>query len=192
MDEFLRRDDNSYTLPDKKYYRKDVGISIVALVDCMRNLHRKFVVEKDLALSFATFCKARDKRTVKTSVFLKWSVCLCKPHANMGLMLEAVPALPNRTSELLLLSDENIMAALDAITAEVVQFKRWDKERWYPPEGPNRRRYTLYRTIKDSLSLILTEKLIEDSVYADLITAITKNVMANSTLSPVIKRENIA
>ena len=83
VDEFLCRDDNSYTLPDKKHYRKDHGVPIVALVDCMRNLHRKFVVETNLALSFSTFCKARDRRTVKTSVFLKRSVCLCKPHANM-------------------------------------------------------------------------------------------------------------
>ena len=146
VDEFLRREDNSYTLPDKKYYRKDLGIPIVALVDCMRNLHRKFVVETDLALSFATFCKARDKRTVKTSVFLKRSVCLCKPHANMGMMLEAVDGLPNRTSELILLSEKEITDALDAITADVVHFKRWDKEtRWYPPDGPKKRK--VYHTV---------------------------------------------
>ena len=85
-------DDNSYTLPDKKTVK--TRVPIVALVDSILNLHRKFVVETGLALSFAMFCKARDKRTVKTSVFLKRSVCLCKPHSNMGLLLEAVDALP--------------------------------------------------------------------------------------------------
>ena len=96
IDEFLRREDNCYVLPDKRFYRKDKGKPIVALVDSLRNLHRKFVVETTITLSFSTFCKGRDKTTVKTSCFLKRSVCLCKTHANMKMMIEAIPALPTR------------------------------------------------------------------------------------------------
>ena len=151
VDEFLRRDDNSYTLPDKKHYRKDHGVPIVALVDCMRNLHRKFVVETNLALSFSTFCKARDRRTVKTSVFLKRSVCLCKPHANMGMMLEAVDGLPSHTSQLVLLSDGDVEAALDSDTAKYIKFKRWEKKRiWY---GKGKKKKKVYHTELNKLCL---------------------------------------
>ena len=144
VDEFLRRDDNSYTLPDKKHYRKDHGVPIVALVDSMRNLHRKFVVETGMTLSFATFCKARDKRTVKTSVFLKRSVCLCKPHANMGMLLEAVEGLPIRTSQLLLWSNQQVADALDAHPSPFVTFKEWEKvKRWY---GTGKKKKKVYHT----------------------------------------------
>ena len=135
---FLRRDDNSYTLPDKRHYTKkrtaELGETgerfVVALVDTMRNLHRKFVVETGLGVSFPTFCRARDRKTIFTSVFLKRSVCLCKPHANMGMLLEAVPGLPNSTTELCKLSDEEIHAVLDNLGPEneTVRFKRWGKE----------------------------------------------------------------
>ena len=130
VNEFLHREDNGYILPDKKYYKKDREMFVVALVDSMRNLHRKFVVETGLTLSFSTFCKARDKRTVKTSVFLKRSVCLCKPHANMGMLLEVVESLPNRTSQLVLLSDDEVTEKLNSSIPDdaFVTFKRWEKE----------------------------------------------------------------
>ena len=151
VDQFLRQDDNCYTLPDKKHYRKDHGVPIVALVDSMRNLHRKFVVETGLALSFATFCKARDKRTVKTSVFLKRSVCLCKPHANMGLLLEAVQGLPRRTSQLLLLSDEDVVKVLNADTSTFFSFKEWEKiPRFY---GTGKKKKKVYHTQLSKLTL---------------------------------------
>ena len=148
VDEFLRRPDNCYTLPDKKHYRKDGGmfIPVVALVDCLRNLHRKFVTETGLTMSFSTFCKARDRRTIKCSVFLKRSVCLCKPHANMKLMLEVVPGLSNSTRELVELSDADLKAGLDSIKDnQSVKYKAWTKNpvKFVKGDQPER---TVYHT----------------------------------------------
>ena len=135
---FLRRDDNSCTLPDKRYYTKKVLAQLgevgerylVALVDTMRNLHRKFVVETGVGVSFTTFTRARDRNTIHTSVFLKRSVCLCTPHANMGMMLEAIPGLPNSTTKLCKLPDEEVQAGLNTLgDLDFVCFKRWGKER---------------------------------------------------------------
>ena len=131
VDEFLGRDDNCFILPDKKYYRKDKGefVPVKALVDTLRNLHQKFVIQTGLTLSFPTFCKARDRSTIKACIFLKRSVCLCKPHANMSMMLEAVPGLPNSTSQLAVLSDEEVKTALNTIPRNLVSFKMWDEDK---------------------------------------------------------------
>ena len=132
VDEFYRREDNSYILPDKKHYRNAedlTGSFVVALVDTLRNLHRKFVVETGIVLSFSTFTKARRRKTIKTSVFLKRSVCLCQTHANMGMMLEVVPGLDNSTTQMVALTNEEVRAALDSLAPrESVRFKRWGKE----------------------------------------------------------------
>ena len=142
VDEFLRRTDNCYVLPDKKHYRKDNAefIPVVALVDSLRNLHRKFVTETALTMAFSTFCKAREWRTIKTSVFLKRSVCLCMSHANMSMMLEVVPGLPNSTRELILLTEDEVNTGLNSIGDEqIVRFKRWTKERRLYGEGDDER-----------------------------------------------------
>ena len=128
IDEFLRRGDNSFVLPDKKYYKKDLGRSVVALCDSLRNLHRKFVVETEVTVSFATFCKARDKGTVKTSALLKRQVCLCRTHANMKLMLSVVPGLPNSTTEFYKLTDAEIREGLESLPYELINFKMWTKD----------------------------------------------------------------
>ena len=130
VDEFLRREDNAYQLPDKKHYKRDNAnfIPVVALVDTLRNLHKKFVVETGLTISFSTFSNARDRSTIKACIFLKRSVCLCKPHANMSMMLEAVPGLPNSTSHLAAMAADDVLDVLRAIPSELVCFKMWDKE----------------------------------------------------------------
>ena len=128
IDEFLRREDNSFVLPDKKYYKKDLGRSVVALCDSLRNLHRKFVVETEVTVSFATFCKARDKSTVKTSSLLKRQICLCRTHANMKLMIGVVPGLPNSTTELAKMTDEEIKEGLESLPYNIVNFKMWAKD----------------------------------------------------------------
>ena len=134
---FLRRDDNSCTLPDKRHYTKKKAAQlgepgerfVVALVDTLRNLHRKFIAETGVTVSFTTFTRARDRNSIHTSVFLKRSVCLCTPHANMGYILEAIPGLLNSTTALCKLTDEEVttgLASLDDLDS--VRFKRWGKD----------------------------------------------------------------
>ena len=150
VDEFLRRADNGLVLPDKKYYKKDRGefIGVVALIDTLRNLHRKFVTETGMSLSYSTFTKARDRRTVKTCRFLKKSVCLCTPHANMSYMLAAFPVLPDSTSQLCALSAEEITARLDKIDDDItVKYKRWHKDR-LPFGAPERKKYVYHVELK--------------------------------------------
>ena len=134
---FLRRNDNSCTLPDKRHYTKKRAAQlgepgerfVVAVVDTLRNLHRKFIAETGVSVSFTTFTRARDRNTIYTSVFLKRSVCLCTPHANMGYFLEAIPGLPNSTTELCKLTDEEVQAGLDTLgDLDSVRFKWWGKD----------------------------------------------------------------
>ena len=86
------------------------------------------MTETGLTLSFSTFGKCRDRNTVQTCLFLKRLVCLCRPHANMSMMLETVSALPRSTTQLVGLSDDEIKEGLQSIPRHLVAFKMWDKE----------------------------------------------------------------
>ena len=86
---FLERDDNSYALPSKKDHVK--GVQKYALADTMANLHKEFSTENPVnPMSLATFCRDRPN-SIKLTHYMKRQVCLCKSHANVGLMCEAIP-----------------------------------------------------------------------------------------------------
>ena len=128
--EFLRREDNSYAMPDKRL-NKEGKEQVVALTDTLRNLHLKFCTETSLQVSLALFCDVREKnkRSIKLCKFLKRRVCLCIYHANMGLMIESVCTLPNSTTALIQLSDEEIRESIQRVEKETLFYKIWETEK---------------------------------------------------------------
>ena len=124
--EYLKREDNSYELPDKKFQTKN--IQRYALADTMKNLHKKYCVEFiERSISLSTFHRGRP-HFVKLNHFLKRSVCLCKSHANLGLLLEVVPALPKSTQALITeYTDEEVKRVVQNLQVEEVTYQTWEK-----------------------------------------------------------------
>ena len=120
--DFLKRQDNSYELPDKKNEKQ------FALADTMTNLHRKFCTEYVAkTMSIATFMRYRPSY-IKLNHYLKRSVCLCKIHANISLFLEAVPTLPKSTQALVAdYTDEQITEQIQLITSDSITYQSWEK-----------------------------------------------------------------
>ncbi|PZC79665.1 hypothetical protein B5X24_HaOG216064 [Helicoverpa armigera] len=86
---FLQRDDNSKMCPGKKdcVTRNKVKKQKRYLFDTMLNLHKKFLTENTVKISFASFCRLRPFWITVRKISER-DTCLCAVHENMQLMFD--------------------------------------------------------------------------------------------------------
>ena len=132
---WMRDAANSAMLPGKRDGAKkkkqdqgDVELQKVVLMDSLVSSHKKYVSECDHRdiVSLPTFCRARPA-DVKLFHVLKHQCCLCKHHANVSYMCQAIKHLPTSTTKLLEMSDTEIRAAIAQNGSPYVKYMVWDK-----------------------------------------------------------------
>ena len=126
--EFLKREDNSYTLAGKRDQVR--GQRKYALSDTMGNLHRKYCNENPSeSMSKATFCRFRPKY-MALSMFTQRRICLCERHTNIALLAEATKVLPRSTGDLIEMKDEDIenLFGLSMEDGVEISYLQWEKE----------------------------------------------------------------
>ncbi|KAK2857675.1 hypothetical protein Q7C36_005594 [Tachysurus vachellii] len=86
---FFNRDDVSRITTGRKQTvtRNKVKMQKRFLVDTMRNLHRKFLAENNVRISYSSFCRLRPFWVVHPSLSNR-ETCQCKLHENLSFLAE--------------------------------------------------------------------------------------------------------
>lgn len=88
----LEREDNSTTLPGKKYFKKSDGKikQKRILTDYLHNLHEKFLLENPaLKVSQSVFYKMKPEHILYAN-FSSRKTCLCTKHQNVALKIRCL------------------------------------------------------------------------------------------------------
>ena len=117
--------------------RKKLQEQTYILADTLINIHEGYIEQcesPDDKVSLPTFCRARPAY-IKLNHVMKRQSCLCKPHANMSYMCQAISGLPKSTHTLADMADADINAILDKYKYTYVKYYTWDKPKEGEEEG---------------------------------------------------------
>ena len=123
---FLKREDNSATLPSKK--DNQVNEHKYALNDTMKNLFHKFASEfPHVNIKFSTFSKYRPKN-VKPITWSARRQCLCIKHQNAALKLKAIRINQSPNFFIRNNTEQDIATMLQKLPNQPVRFQVWRTE----------------------------------------------------------------
>ena len=119
IQEFLKRGDNSYELPDKKKAGK------FGLADTVHNLFLKYKSEyPGIKVGRSLFYSAVDPKVFIKVAYVSRNICLCLSHSNVHNMLAQCPMMPKSSQAVVMMTDEQIKERMVALPGEI-SFRQW-------------------------------------------------------------------
>ena len=112
---FLTRDDVSRITTGRKQTitRNKVKMQKRFLVDTIRNLHRRFLAENNVRISYPAFCRQRPFWVVHPSLSDR-DTCMCKLHENLSFLAE-------KLSQLKLIETSNLEALTKIVCCDTAR-----------------------------------------------------------------------
>ena len=121
IQEFRKRGDTSYELPDKKKAGK------FRLVDPVNNLYLKYKSESPgIKVGRSLFYSAVDPKVFIKVAYVSRNICLCLSHSNVPNMLAQCPTMPKSSQAVVMMTDDQIKQRMAALPGEI-SFRQWSQ-----------------------------------------------------------------